>query len=79
MTEATENLILRLLQEMRQDMVAFRNDVQRSFDLINARFARVEESISDLTARFDGLTHITMMLASRQAQHEERIEAVEAR
>jgi hypothetical protein len=79
MTEATENLILRLLQEMWQEMVAFRSDVQRSFDLIDARFAQVEESIADLTARFDGLTHITVMLANRQAQHEARIEALEAR
>ena len=79
MTKATENLILRLLQDMRQERKGVRYDVQRSFERVDARFAQVQESIAALTARVDGLAHITVRLASRQAQHEERFEGLEAR
>ena len=79
MTEATENLILRLLQEMRQDMNGMRAEIASFRSHVEERFAQVDESIADLTARFDGLTHITVMLARGQAQHEDRIAALEAR
>ncbi|NBE07982.1 hypothetical protein [Paragemmobacter ruber] len=79
MTEATENLILRLLQEMRQDMNGMRAEMASFRSHVEERFAQVEDSIAALSARFDGLTHITVMLARGQAQHEERIAALEAR
>lgn len=79
MARAPDDMVLRLLQEMRRHMMDMRSDLREFRAEVDRRFAHVEERLDDLTARFDGMAHITVLLASRQSNHETRIEALEGR
>lgn len=65
MPDEPENHTIRLLQEMRTEM-------RQGFEGVNAR-------IDDTNTRLDGLTHILVLLAANQHQHEERIEKLEGK
>jgi hypothetical protein len=69
MTE-TENLTIRLLQEMRTEMGEMRSEMRERFEQIDQRFDEVD-------LRIDGLTYMMTMLAGNMAGHEERIDRLE--
>lgn len=60
-----ENLTLRILQEMRDDM--------------RSQFAELNERISDLTQRVDGNTLTFNLMAGVVYDHEQRIAMLEER
>jgi len=70
MPDETENHILGLLREMRDENRQFREKVRQGFAKINRRFA-------EINLRIDGVTHIMTLLAGHIHQHEERIERLE--
>ena len=59
MSDNTENHTIKLLQEMRSEISAFRSDVHARFD--------------DINTRIDGLTHSVTLLAANMGGHENRI------
>lgn len=65
MADEPENLTLRLLQEIREEMREMRSDLS--------------EQIKDLTQRVDGNTLILNLIAGVVHDHEQRIETLEAR
>lgn len=65
MAEEPENLTIRLLQEMRNEMREMREELTHKVD--------------DLTNRVDGNTLILNMLAGMLHEHEHRLRAVEGR
>ena len=77
MARAPEDMVVRLLQEMRRDILDLRTEMDRRFDAVDRRFAHVDERLEELSARFDGLTHITVLVASRQSTHDARLDALE--
>lgn len=79
MARAPEDLVVRLLQEMRRDILDLRTEMDRRFDAVERRFASVDDRLDDLAARFEGLSHITVLVATRQAQHDSRLDALEGR
>lgn len=79
MARAPEDLVVRLLQEMRRDILDLRSEMDRRFDAVDRRFASVDDRLDDLAARFEGLSHITVLVASRQSQHDSRLDALEGR
>lgn len=66
MADEPENHTVRLLQEIRVEMAAMRNEM-------HAEFARVHEGFANVNLRIDGLTHIVPLLAGCSHDHEERI------
>ena len=68
MADEAENLILRLLQEMREDMRGLQKEQleQRSM-------------LKDLKNRIDGNTVMPSMLAGMVHDHEQRLEKIESR
>lgn len=72
MADDFENHTLRLLQEMRSEM-------RDRFAGIEQRFTGVEQRLDGIEQRIDGNTLILNMLAGLIHDHEQRIEAVEAR
>lgn len=66
MARAPEDLVVRLLQEMGRDILELRSEMDRRFDAVVRRFANVDDRLEDLAARFDGLSHIKVLVASRQ-------------
>ncbi|MEM7241189.1 MAG: hypothetical protein AAF429_03290 [Pseudomonadota bacterium] len=70
MTAETENLMLKILQDMRAELKEFRADVDGRFNEVNERFNEVDAKIA-------GLTHMTMLLASNMGAHEDRISVLE--
>ena len=68
MSDETESLTLRLLQEMRQ----MRSEVGEARE-------EARETAKDLTNRINGLTVLLRMLAGMVHDHEERLVKVESR
>ena len=66
MADEPENLILRLLQEMRFDM-----------QKLQASQIETQEQIKDLSQRVDGNTLILNLIAGVAHDHEQRIERLE--
>lgn len=63
MVDDVENHTIKLLQEMRAENRAFREEVNERFDEVNTRI--------------DGVTYIMTMLAANMGGHDERIEKLE--
>ncbi len=70
MSDDTENLTIRLLQEMRTEM-------RERFDSMEARFEAIDERFDEVNTRIDGLTYIITMMAANMGGHEERPEKLE--
>ena len=65
MADEPENLTLRLLQEMREEVRELRDEMQ--------------DMRKDLTQRVNGITVMLSMLAGMVHDHEERVAALETR
>jgi len=63
MADETENLTIRLLREMRNDMQNMREEMHEMRD--------------DLATRMDGITHIMTLLAGHSHDLEERVSKIE--
>ena len=65
MAENTDNLTLKLLQEMRGDMKDMKTEMR--------------EMRSDLNTRMDGITNVMMMIAAQGYTHGDRIDEFDSR
>ncbi|WP_174280119.1 hypothetical protein [Sphingomonas bacterium] len=72
MTDEPENLTLRLLQELRQEMADMRSDLREMR-------SDMREMRKDLTQRVNGLAIMLTSVAGIMHDHEERIEKLEFR
>ncbi len=72
MADNTDNLTLKLLQEIRKEM-------NTRFDVIDKRFDAVDERFDEVEARIGGLTHVIILLANNASQHEDRLENLEVK
>lgn len=50
MTENTENLVLEILRQLRNDMTDLRNEVRDGFNRVELRLGLVEQGLASLSA-----------------------------
>jgi hypothetical protein len=48
MTESTENLVLEILRQMRNDMTDLRNDLREGFNRVEVRLGLVEQGLAGM-------------------------------
>jgi uncharacterized coiled-coil protein SlyX len=74
-----ENHTIRLLQEMRAEMNARFDHIDRKFDAVNGRLDAVEERLEHFDTRLTGQSVMLTMITGMVAQQDERIERLERR
>jgi hypothetical protein len=86
MANDEDNLVLRLLREMRQEIADFRVDTQQGFREIRHDFSRLEARVNKVGLDVRELSLQTALLETRMAkvfdfivEHDKRITALETR
>lgn len=72
MTDEPENLTLRILQEMREE-------IRSRLGVIESKITGLDEKFTDLTQRIDGNTLVFNLVAGVVYDHEGRIVTLEVR
>ena len=77
MTDNTENLVLELLRQMRNDMASLRSEVRDGFNRVDLRLGLVEQALSSMLAVFASDRDELRSLKSRVERIERRLELLD--
>jgi hemoglobin-like flavoprotein len=77
MTDNTENLVLELLRQMRNDMASLRSEVRDGFNRVDLRLGLVEQALSSMLAVSASDRDELRSLKSRVERIERRLELLD--
>jgi hypothetical protein len=77
MADNTENLVLEILRQMRNDVAGLRNEMRDGFDRVEVRLGFVEQSLSSLLAVSASDRDELRMLKHRIERIERRLELLD--
>jgi len=77
MTDNTENLVLELLRQMRNDMASLRTEVRDGFNRVDLRLGLVEQALSSMLAVSASDRDELRSLKSRVERIERRLELLD--